>query len=261
LTVRNESLSPVNAPRAAPCLLFCFAHPDDESFGAAGTAMKYAAAGARIVLATATRGGRGKRGDPPLCGPEELTAVRERELREAADVIGFDALHLLDYRDRELSDAPVEEVRRTLVALIRREQPAVVLTFDPNGFNAHPDHVAISRFTSDAIAAAADPRWYPAAGPAHSVRRLLWTPPFAPWDVAGGADAGEHAGADFVLDVSRWRDRRVTALRAHRTQHLSVDKYFFQQPNTECILDTEFWRQAWGPALPHRPATDILEHL
>jgi N-acetylglucosamine malate deacetylase 2 len=245
----------------APCLLFCCAHPDDESFSGAGTAMKYAAAGARIVLVTATRGGRGKRGEPALCSAEELPAVRERELRRAAGIIGFDALHLLDYRDRELAEAPVEEMRRTLVALIRRERPSIVLTFDPNGFNTHPDHVAISRFTSDAVAAAGDARWYPGAGPAHAVGRLLWTPPFAPWETAGAEDAAEHAGGDFVLDVARWRDRRAEALRAHRTQHLSVDKYFFNQPATGRILDIECWRQGWGPPLLQRPSHDIMEGL
>ena len=67
-------------------LLFCFAHPDDESFCGAGTAMRYAAAGARIVLVTATLGQRGKCGDPPVCRPEEIEATRERELREAARI-------------------------------------------------------------------------------------------------------------------------------------------------------------------------------
>ena len=120
--------------------------------------MKYAEAGSGVVLETATRGERGKRGQPPVCTEDELPACREKELREAAAIIGFHELHLLDYRDRELAGAPVDEMRRTLVPLIRRLRPAVVITFDPNGFNAHPDHVAISRFTSDAIAAAADPR-------------------------------------------------------------------------------------------------------
>jgi LmbE family N-acetylglucosaminyl deacetylase len=251
----------VSDPNTSPCLLFCFAHPDDESFSGAGTAMKYAAAGARIVLVTATRGERGKRGNPPLCDPEQLPEVREAELRQAANIIGFDALHLLDYRDRELSDAPLKEVRRTLVTLIRREQPSVVLTFDPNGFNGHMDHVAISRLTSDAIAAAADPRWYPGTGTAYSVRRLLWTPPFGPWEAVGPDDAGAQAGADFVLDVSAWRDRRAAALCAHRTQHLSVNKYFFEQPHADRVLATESWRQAWGPPLPKLPASDILQDL
>jgi LmbE family N-acetylglucosaminyl deacetylase len=180
---------------ASPALLFIFAHPDDESFSGAGTAMKSAAAGARIVLVTATLGERGKAGDPPVCTQDELPACRERELKEAARIIGFDALHLLGYRDRELAAAPPGDIRRQLVTIIRREKPAVVFTFDPNGFNVHPDHIAISRFTSDAISAAADPRWYADAGErhsdpvvahsgSHSVERLLWTPPFAPWDDA-----------------------------------------------------------------------------
>lgn len=241
-----------------PTLLFCFAHPDDESFSGAGTAMKYAEAGVRIVLLTATRGERGKRGEPPVCSEEELPRVRERELREAAGIIGFDELYLLDYRDRELASAPIEDVRRTLVALMRRERPSVVLTFDPNGFNMHPDHVAISRFTSDAIAASADPRWYPGAESAHTVQRLLWTPPFAPWEAVGSEAIGARAGGDFVIDVSPWRDRRTAALRAHRTQHLSVDKYFFSRPDIDRVLEYETWRQAWGPPLPQRPAGDII---
>lgn len=66
-------------------ILFSFAHPDDESFSGAGMAMKYAAAGSRIVLATATLGERGKLGNPPVCTSEALAACRERELREFFD--------------------------------------------------------------------------------------------------------------------------------------------------------------------------------
>ena len=240
-------------------LLFSFAHPDDESFSGAGTAMKYAAAGARIVLSTATLGERGKCGGPPICSPEDLPRVRERELRAAAAVIGFHELHLLGYRDRELADAPVDEVRRKLVTLIRRVRPAIVFTFDPNGFNVHPDHVAISRFTSDAIAAAADPRWFPDSGPPHLVQRLLWTPLLPPWEVAERGST-DFPSADFVVDVSEYYQRRVDALRAHRTQHLSIDKYFMTRPDLATVLATEIWRHGFGPP-SSRPATDILANL
>jgi LmbE family N-acetylglucosaminyl deacetylase len=273
-------------------ILFSFAHPDDESFSGAGTSMLCAAAGVRTVLVTATLGERGKAGDPPVCTPEELPAVRERELREAARIIGFDELHLLGYRDRELSEAAPDEIRRKLVAIVRRVRPAVVLTFDPNGFNVHPDHVAISRFTSDALSAAADPRWHPDTGDPHVVSRLLWTPPLAPWDAAlkdwatndhasalkgwttnDEASAGwttkdasvrgksAPAGIDFVVDVSAWRERRIAALRAHRTQHLSIDRYFFSQPDLDTILAREFWRHAWGARLGQRPSGNIFEGL
>lgn len=239
-------------------ILFAFAHPDDESFSGAGTAMKYAAAGARVVLMTATRGERGKAGDPPICRPEELPACREQELRAAAAIIGFHELHLLGYRDRELADAPPEEVRRTVVTLLRRVKPPVVVTFDPNGFNVHPDHVAISRFTSDAIAAAADPRWFREAGEPHVVSRLLWTPTIPPWEAARIDNLHEHPSADFLIDVAPWHERRVAALRAHRTQHLSVAKYFFEQPDLARVLATETWRHAWGPPLAQRPADDLF---
>jgi N-acetylglucosamine malate deacetylase 2 len=244
-----------------PPILFSFAHPDDESFSGAGSAMKYAAAGATIVLLTATRGERGKTGDPPICTAEELGRVRERELREAARIIGFDELHLLDCRDRELSDAPPESMRRALVALLRRIRPAIVVSFDPNGFNVHPDHVAISRFTSEAIAAAADARWYPELGSAHEVSRLIWTPTLSPWDAAAKGSVDDVAGADFVIDVSAFRGRRAAALRAHRTQHLSVDRLFFNQADVGRILDREIWRQAWGPRLRRRPSDHLFEGI
>jgi N-acetylglucosamine malate deacetylase 2 len=244
-----------------PTLLFVFAHPDDESFSGVGTAMACAAAGARTVLVTATRGEEGKAGDPPLCSREELPAWREGELREAVRIAGFDELHLLDYRDRELPNAPPAEIRRTLVGVIRRVRPSVVLTFDPNGFNVHPDHVAISRFTSDAVAAAADPRWLPDAGEAHQVSRLLWTPLDPPWEVATFENVAEKPAADFVVDISAWRDRKAAALRAHRTQHLSIDRYFFSRPNLDRILAVEVWRQAWGPALRQRPLGDVTDGI
>jgi N-acetylglucosamine malate deacetylase 2 len=243
-----------------PAVLFCFAHPDDESFSGVGTAMACAEAGVRTALLTATRGERGKRGDPPVCEEEELPTVRERELREAARIAAFDELHLLDYKDRELADAPVDAMRSALVAHIRRLRPLVVLTFDPNGFNVHPDHVAISRFASEAIAAAADPRWLREAGPAYQVPRLLWTPPIPPWE-ALGRDATAEPGADFAVDVARFRDRRIAALRAHRTQHLSIDRHFFSHPEVDRILAVELWRQAWGPALTRRPESNILARL
>ena len=244
-----------------PAILFCFAHPDDESFSGAGTAMKYAEAGVPSVLVTATLGERGKRGDPPLCKPEDLGACRERELREAAAIIGFGEVHLLRHRDRELAHVEADALRRPLARIVREVRPAVVITFDPHGFNGHPDHVAISRFTSDAVALASDPRWEPDRGPAHAVSRLLWTPPIAPWDAAVRSRLEDQPGADFILDVSRWRDRRAAALRAHRTQHLSVDKYFFSQPDPARILDVEIWRHAWGPPLDRRPSGDIFAGL
>ena len=228
--------------------VFIYAHPDDETFGAAGTICLLRSKGWRVVLACATLGEQGKCGEPALCSREELGAVRERELRAAACVLDIAAIHLLGYQDKELANAPRDEIRRKLVAILRAETPERVFTFDPNGFNAHPDHVAISRFASDAVAAAADPRWYPELGPAHGVPELLWTTVLEPWEEH--ADVEQKASADVVLDTSAWAGKKEAALRAHRTQHLSIDRYFLSKPNLRTLLSIETWRRAWPVKLP-----------
>jgi LmbE family N-acetylglucosaminyl deacetylase len=240
-----------------PSILFCFAHPDDESFAGVGLACLCRERGARVTLVTATLGEAGKAGEPPVCTREELPACRERELRAAAAIAGIDDIHLLGFQDRALADAGVGAIRQQLVSIIRQRRPEIVLTFDPNGFNLHPDHVAISRFTSDAIGFAADERSLPETGAPHQVQRLLWTPPIPAWDVPRLTNLAQQPGIDFVLDISPWREQKRAALRAHRTQHLSIDRCFFSQPDIDRILSMEAFRQAWGPPLPQRPAADI----
>jgi N-acetylglucosamine malate deacetylase 2 len=210
---------------------------------------------------TATRGEAGKSGEPPICPKEGLPLVREAELQAALEILGVKHLHLLGYRDRELAAAPPEEVRQQLVRLIRQHRPEVVITFDPNGSNLHSDHIAISRFTSDAVAAAADPRWFPEVGEVHCVERLLWTPPVPPWELVRAQRLEAEPGVDFAIDIEAWRQRKADALRAHRSQHLAIDRIFFNPPDAELLLRVEIFRQAWGPRLPSRPLQDLFAGL
>ncbi len=151
-------------------------------------------------------------------------------------------------------------MRERLVSIMRRERPAVVVTFDPSGTNFHADHVAISRFTSDAIAAAADPRWVPEAGAAHRVDRLVWVPR-RPWEVLRSGRPADHPGIDFMIDVRAWLEKKSAALRAHRSQHLSTERIFFSHDDQALTLGHELFRQAWGPPLTTRPASDLWEGL
>lgn len=242
-------------------LLLLFAHPDDETFLTGGVACRYASEGVRVVLATATLGESGKTGDPPVCTRDVLPAARERELRAAAALLGIAQVHLLGYRDRELASAPPDVIREQLVGLVRAWRPQVVVSFDPNGGNLHPDHVAISRFATDALVAAADPRWYPTSGPAHQVARLAWVPGRRPWQLVREADLAAQPGIDFVIDVSAWRDRKAAALRAHATQHQSAERNFFGQLDCDRLLGVELFRQAFGPRLARRPLDDLFGGL
>jgi LmbE family N-acetylglucosaminyl deacetylase len=237
-------------------LLFVFAHPDDESHWGSGVAIRCHDEGVRTSLVTLTRGGRGTTGG--LCSTEELPALRERELREAAQILKFDSLEILPYEDKEIPNIPLDEIRRILVERIRRERPDVLVTFDPHGITMHLDHIALSRFVTEAIPAAADQRWYPELGAPYAVPRLLWTPPVMPWDKE---DFPPRPGVDFLVDTSAWWQDRKRALEAHRTQRVMLDKLYLQQPNCEQMLSFDVLRQGFGPPLAHPPADDIFAGL
>jgi LmbE family N-acetylglucosaminyl deacetylase len=242
-------------------LLLVFAHPDDESVFAAGLACRTRAQGGRVALCTATPGEQGKLGDPPVCPRERLGAVRQAELMAACTELGIRTVRVLGYPDRGLASAPADTIRRQLVEIIRAVRPQVVVTFDPNGSNLHPDHVAISRFTSDAVAASGDARWFPDLGAPHVVTRVLWTLPVRPWEVLRRDDPASEPGADFVLDVAGFAACKEAALKAHRTQHQSLTRIFFSKPDVTRLLGVEMFRQAFGPPLLSRPATDVFADI
>jgi len=79
-------------------LLFCFAHPDDESMGAGTIIAKYVAEGVDIYLVCATRGERGWQGDEKdYPGLEGLGKIRTEELMNAAKVLSLREVNFLDY--------------------------------------------------------------------------------------------------------------------------------------------------------------------
>jgi LmbE family N-acetylglucosaminyl deacetylase len=144
-----------------PRLMAVLAHPDDESLGVGGTLAKYASEGVDVFLLTATRGDNGRfRGyhmdDHQHPGSLALANIRESELRAAASVLGVREVSILNYHDQHLDHANPREAIAAIVGQMRRVQPDVVVTFGPDGAYGHPDHIAISQFTTAAIVAAAD---------------------------------------------------------------------------------------------------------
>jgi LmbE family N-acetylglucosaminyl deacetylase len=157
-------------------LLCVFAHPDDETLGAGSTLATYAAAGVELSLVTATRGERGWQGDPSADpGPQALGEIRTAELLAAAQLLGIRDVQFLNYLDGDLDQADPAEAIGRIVSHIRRIRPQVVVTFGPEGSYGHPDHIAISQFTSAAVVCAADATYTdPQALPAHRVAKLYY---------------------------------------------------------------------------------------
>ena len=190
-------------------LMAVLAHPDDESLGVGGTLAAYAARGVEVFLLTATRGERGRfcghgPGEPSHPGPAALARIREGELRAAAAALGVCEVSLLDYGDQQLDRADAREVIDRIAAAVTRVRPDVVLTFGPDGAYGHPDHVAISQFTTAAIVAA--------AGAAHAVSKLYYLAwPAATWAAYEAAVRKLTATVDGVeRQAASWPEWAIT---------------------------------------------------
>ena len=132
-------------------ILSVWAHPDDESYCCAGLMAVALRAGHRVVCVTATRGELGSTDEqrwPP--GPP-LAEVRTRELMACLDEIGVTEHHWLDYPDGGCADVDPAEAIARIRALAEDVQPDTVLTFGPDGSTYHPDHIAVSRWTTEAV--------------------------------------------------------------------------------------------------------------
>ena len=146
-------------------LLAILAHPDDESLGIGGTLAKYAAEGVETYLICATRGERGWNGPADKNpGLKVLGKIREEELMNAAQHLGLKEVIFLDYIDGDVDQVQPQKAIADITAVIRRIRPQVVVTFDLNGIYGHPDHIAVTQFTTSALVCAASEGYHDPKG-------------------------------------------------------------------------------------------------
>jgi LmbE family N-acetylglucosaminyl deacetylase len=130
------------------------AHPDDDTFGCAGTVALHAEDPEfRFVLVHATNGEAGEIADGSGATRETLGAIREEEDRRSWVALGRvpDRHEWLRYRDHGLADVSSDELTSRVEEILREEQPDVVITFGPDGITGHPDHIAIGEATTAAF--------------------------------------------------------------------------------------------------------------
>ncbi len=218
-----------------PTLMAVLAHPDDESLGFGGTLAKYAALGVEVHLVTATRGDAGRYrgirpGAPGHPGGPALGELRVSELRAAAAALGIRDVSVLDYPDGRLDAVDPQHAVAAIAGHVRRVRPQVVLTFGPEGAYGHPDHIAISQFTSAAMVAAADPA-FTAGGadgsPApHAVSKLYYLEwPASTWAAYEAAIGVLTSAVDGVTrQATPWPDWAITTVIDTRAFWPSVAK-------------------------------------
>ena len=210
-------------------LLVVVAHPDDESFGCGSILLHARATGYDTAVLCATRGEQGE----SRVDVDDLGALREAELRDAARILGVSTVRLLEHRDSGMDGPPdpgslvaaqhvavTDEVR----AVIEELRPDVVVTLD--GGDGHRDHVAIR----DATLAAVDSSVH---RPSATYLCCLARSSMTRWaQHMRGTDTGDAYATALgtpdedittIIDVTPHLATRWAAIRAHASQASPYD--------------------------------------
>ena len=188
-----------------------FAHPDDAEFNVAGSAALWADQGAQIAYVIVTNGGAGS--NDPQQDLEELVRLRHAEQTAACKVLGVQEVIFLDYPDGVLE--PTLDVRRALTRVIRQFKPDRVVCSDPShlffgdGYINHPDHRAAAEAAIYAV--------FPSA-PTRPIFPELLAEGLEPHQVKEVYMTSDQAHVNVTIDISSTIERKIEALRCHKSQ-------------------------------------------
>lgn len=269
----NEPQS--DAMSGQPSLLAVFAHPDDEAIACGGLLAWCATLGVQVSLLCLTHGEHGSDNRKSnLQNATPLGGVRARELREAAGALGIDDVTLLRHEDGMLPWSNTEQLQTDISNTIARTAADVVLTFDEDGLYWHPDHIAAHERTTAAVAAlAGPPALYYVAIPEGAIRSVVAHANTVTANVDGGVFPRTVLGVTdpdafgtlaprptLVLDVAAFTDRKLQAIRCHRSQLGNDALTFLTAESASKLLATEHYRRAKvgrrGPTFLDRLAVD-----
>ena len=180
------------------------AHPDDNEFGAGGSAAKLAAQGWEVTFIIATNGNKGSH-DPDMSS-YRLSELREQEQRAAAKVLGVSRVIFLRNNDGELEPTPA--LRAEIAFYIRYFKPTSVYTHDPwRHYMLHPDHRAVGFAVIEGTVSARDHLFMPGLG---QIGITVWRPE--------ALYLWSPEQPDYVEDISEFVEQKMAALREHHSQ-------------------------------------------
>ncbi|MGY1602670.1 PIG-L deacetylase family protein [Geodermatophilus sp. SYSU D00815] len=197
---------PAEHVERALCVL---AHPDDVDFGSAGTVAIWVAAGTEVTYCIVTDGDAGGFDETPR---HEMGPLRRAEQQAAAAAVGVVDVRFLGYPDGRLELSL--DLRRDISRVIRQVRPQRVLTSSPERFYerlgaSHPDHMTVGESTLRAV--------YPDARNPFAWPELLADEGLEAWTVSE-VWLGASPRADHAVDVTAVVDRKLEALRCHKSQ-------------------------------------------
>jgi LmbE family N-acetylglucosaminyl deacetylase len=249
-----------------------FAHPDDETWALAPVFALLVPKGVRGVVWTATRGQAGEIAEGSGATRATLPQAREAEERAAMAAVGVESVDFGDFVDGQVQHADQDALTTAVHAFLERELPDVVVTMEPGGVTAHPDHVAVSRAAQAAFAAYAagardrEPRLYYWGVPTSSLGRFRRLGLAAGMELPGEGDPYGPRGTpdeQFTcrVDAATAAEAAWRALQQHRTQ---ADDVFFrllhhQDGWREAFAESAFIRVHPAPGPDDPPEASLVE--
>jgi LmbE family N-acetylglucosaminyl deacetylase len=190
-------------------ILVVCAHPDDVDFGVAGSVATWVKAGIEIAYCIVTDGDAG--GSDRAIPRPDMAVLRRDEQRAAAAEVGVSDVEFLGYPDGRLS--PSIELRRDISRQIRRFRPQRLVCQSPERIwdrigASHPDHLAAGEASVCSV--------YPDARNPFAHPELL-EEGLEPYSVAEMWMMAAP-NANRVVDITDTFDRKIAALRRHRSQ-------------------------------------------
>jgi LmbE family N-acetylglucosaminyl deacetylase len=151
LVASIASLPPAARGQSTRPVLAAFAHPDDERV-IGPLLSRLAREGREVHLVIATDGSRGVRDHAGIPAGQPLATARAKEADCAAKRLGVRELHMLGLEDGALASfASLGRLRTELASVIARVQPAVIVTFGPEGGTGHPDHRLVGNVVTEVV--------------------------------------------------------------------------------------------------------------
>jgi N-acetylglucosamine malate deacetylase 1 len=178
-------------------------HPDDAEIGTGAFLLKMKARGYRTGMIILTEGDMGS-GTPE---------IRREETQRAARDLKLDVHEVLNLGDTRLEDSQAN--RLVVASLVRKYRPQIVLApyygLEPGRGRGHADHIACGNVVSHGVNFAHLEK-YPAEGPAHAVKKVLYyfLPPFM--------------RPTFIVPVDEEFPQAIKALANHKSQFDRSDR-------------------------------------
>lgn len=231
--------------------LFVFAHPDDESFAAGGTMAKARHAGHEVYLICATSGCKGKSGQFQFSCKEQLARHREEELKEACSVLDVNRIILYRHPDGALQLQDMEQLVNQILETILEVTPDIIVTFPPDGVTGHPDHIAISQATEQAVIRAER------RNPTKVLPILFYNSIPHYYDHCPDSGPKETCCITSKVNISEFRHLKGRALQAYKSQIYSVNRAYpgVMQADYTVIGEYEYYTLARANGQSIEPST------